>query len=180
MRFYTTFLYLVISLSAFAQKKVEKNYPKLSLGANFLLPTGRASVNNTWGYGASVKLKQKLKNNFSILLSGSYGEILGDAYNFTDDTGNYKFRRKSILPLTWLAGTEYQINKLFFLGAGGGYGVNRAFSRFGTERRSSFAYSGIIGIIMPKTNNKFAFDASWNSLPAINTGYGKLNLSYQF
>lgn len=151
--------------------------PKISVGFNFLKPVGQSSTNNSWGYGFKAKLGQKINNNTKLFISASYDEILGKSYIFVDDTGDKKVRDQSILPLMMLAGTEYQLNKLFFSEIAVGYGMNT--QKYRLNKESSFAYSANFGLIIPKTNNKLSFNVFWTGMPSININFVGAGLNYK-
>jgi len=140
---------MLVSATTFAQSSNAVN--KLSVGADFAVPTGDLSLISSIGYGGSIQGEFNVAKSLNLTASAGYltfdyKKSLKDLF----DQAGVKMDKMGAIPVK--AGAKYYFGKMF-------YGAAELGASFTTGETSAtaFAYAPSVGINLPLAN-KNAFD----------------------
>ncbi|GAB3918255.1 outer membrane beta-barrel protein [Mucilaginibacter boryungensis] len=154
---------LVLALAAFtfgakAQTKstTTPTGPRLSIGADAGIPTGKLSDGYNWNLGGSAQVEFPIANQLFLTVNAGYNNIFGKKdVTFTTVTGNttttIKGDVQNIQLLPVKAGLKFFPVNNFYVQAEGGAGFLLNKKDLGYTKSTAFIYAPQVGVLLPLT-----------------------------
>jgi len=152
---------LVLALAAFtfgakAQTKstTTPTGPRLSIGADAGIPTGKLSDGYNWNLGGSAQVEFPIANQLFLTVNAGYNNIFGKKdVSIVTGTTTIKGDVQNIQLLPVKAGLKYFPVSNFYVQAEGGAGFLLNKKDLGYTKSTAFIYAPQVGVLLPLTTS---------------------------